>query len=120
MSGVTAIDHALPNGNGNDNNAAMADPGGMTNDEKDAVGGMLRTDEARGAAVHVSWRSHTLSILDSGASRWTSDSSQKRRDKSRTNHLLRFFLQLQIATSPLCPAIFISLKSAPSTHLHPE
>jgi hypothetical protein len=51
MSGVTAIDHALPNGN---NNAASADPGGMTNDEKLAVGGILRTDEARGAAVHVS------------------------------------------------------------------
>lgn len=56
MSGVTAIDHALPNGGGSNGlnaNPANADPGGMTNDEKQAVGGLLRKDEARGAAVHV-------------------------------------------------------------------
>lgn len=59
MAGVTAIDHALPNGqsgngNGNGNaHPANADPAGMTNDEKQAVGGLLRQDEARGAAVHV-------------------------------------------------------------------
>lgn len=56
MAGVTAIDHATPNGKGGSNgdaNAANADPGGMTNDEKQAVGGLLRRDEDRGAAVHV-------------------------------------------------------------------
>jgi hypothetical protein len=56
MSAVNAIDHAVPGVNGNGNgssNASNADPGGMTNGEKDAVGGLLRTDEARGAAVHV-------------------------------------------------------------------
>ena len=51
MSGVTAIDHALPNGNGA--NANNADPGGMTNDEKQAVGGLVNRDESKGAAVHV-------------------------------------------------------------------
>jgi hypothetical protein len=57
MSGVTANDYAIPNGasigNGN-GDAAAADPGGMTNEEKQSVGGLLRRDEARGAAVHVS------------------------------------------------------------------
>lgn len=51
MSGVTANDFALPNGGSN--NASAADPGGMTNEEKQSVGGLLRKDEARGAAVHV-------------------------------------------------------------------
>jgi len=59
MSGVTANDYALPNGGGN---AALADPGGMTNEEKQSVGGLLRRDEARGAAVHVSY-SHLPSII---------------------------------------------------------
>lgn len=35
-------------------NAAGADPGGMTNNEKAAIGGLLRADAERGAAVHVS------------------------------------------------------------------
>jgi hypothetical protein len=57
MAGVTAIDHAVgnggTNGDGQNANPANADPGGMTNDEKQAVGGMLRRDEAKGAHVHV-------------------------------------------------------------------
>lgn len=56
MPGVTAIDHALPNGKGGtdaNGNAANADPGGMTNEEKQAVGGLLHRDEDMGAAVHV-------------------------------------------------------------------
>lgn len=57
MPEVTAIDHAVPNGNGNGVNAngnpTSADPGGMTNDEKVAVGGLLNRDESKGAAVHV-------------------------------------------------------------------
>jgi len=52
MSGISANDYAIPNGSSN-GNAAAADPGGMTNEEKQSVGGLLRTDEARGAAVHV-------------------------------------------------------------------
>lgn len=55
MPEVTAIDHALQNGNGvsANGNATSADPGGMTNDEKVAVGGLLNRDESKGAAVHV-------------------------------------------------------------------
>ena len=64
MSGVTANDYALPNGGGN-GNAAAADPGGMTNEEKQSVGGLLRRDEARGAAVHVSY-SHFPYIMING------------------------------------------------------
>ena len=56
MSGVTSNDFALPNGGSNgNNNAALADPGGMTNEEKQSVGGLLRRDEAKGAAVHASY-----------------------------------------------------------------
>ena len=55
MSGVTSNDFALPNGGSNgNNNAALANPGGMTNEEKQSVGGLLRRDEAKGAAVHAS------------------------------------------------------------------
>jgi hypothetical protein len=53
MSGVTANDFALPNGSTGD--ATAADPGGMTNEEKQSVGGLLSRDEARGAAVHVTY-----------------------------------------------------------------
>jgi hypothetical protein len=56
MPGVTAIDHALPNGKGGvdaNGDGTNADPGGMTNDEKQAVGGLLQRDEGKGAAVHV-------------------------------------------------------------------
>lgn len=35
-------------------NPALADPGGMTQDEKSLVSGLLKRDEAKGAAVHVS------------------------------------------------------------------
>ena len=55
MSGVTANDFALPNGSNGNSNAALADPGGMTNEEKQSVGGLLSRDEARGAAVHVTY-----------------------------------------------------------------
>jgi hypothetical protein len=55
MSGVISRDHALPNGGSeaaaNPNNA---DPGGMTNQEKQAVGSVLQRDINKGAAVHVS------------------------------------------------------------------
>jgi len=53
MSGVTANDFALPNGS--NANATAADPGGMTNEEKQSVGGLLSRDEAKGAAVHVTY-----------------------------------------------------------------
>ena len=53
MAGVTAIDHAAPNGQGN-SNPVNAVSGGLTNDEKAAVGGLLDRDENKGAAVHVS------------------------------------------------------------------
>lgn len=56
MPGVTAIDHALPNDQGGvhaNGDSTNADPGGMTNDEKVAVGGLLQRDEGKGAAVHV-------------------------------------------------------------------
>jgi hypothetical protein len=69
MPGVTAIDHAVPNGGGIPDglnaNPANADPAGMTNDEKQAVGGMLRKDEARGAPVHVRLR-HVLCLAQPG------------------------------------------------------
>lgn len=35
-------------------NPVLADPGGMTQDEKSLVSGLLKKDEAKGAAVHVS------------------------------------------------------------------
>jgi hypothetical protein len=53
MSGVTANDFALPNGS--NGNPTAADPGGMTNEEKQSVGGLLSRDEAKGAAVHVTY-----------------------------------------------------------------
>ena len=52
MAAVKAVDHALPDGNGSANPAA-ADPGGMTNDEKRAVSGVIAQDEQKGASVHV-------------------------------------------------------------------
>ena len=53
MSGIVkSMDFTKYKLNGKANPAA-ADPGGMTNDEKSAVGGLLRNDAAKGAAVHV-------------------------------------------------------------------
>jgi hypothetical protein len=52
MASIQAIDHAFPNGNGT-TSAADAGAGGMTNNEKAAVSGLLARDENKGAAIHV-------------------------------------------------------------------
>ncbi|WWD20758.1 hypothetical protein CI109_105235 [Kwoniella shandongensis] len=52
MATVRAVDHAVTNGDANNNrNNAIA--GGMTNDEKAAVGGLAARDADKGAAVHM-------------------------------------------------------------------
>ncbi|EIW70089.1 hypothetical protein TREMEDRAFT_71520 [Tremella mesenterica DSM 1558] len=53
MSTVKAVDHALVNGASSPASASAASPGGMTNDEKVAVGGMIARDERKGANVHA-------------------------------------------------------------------
>lgn len=58
MTSVISKDHAFPNGsNGADADPIKADPGGMTNEEKEAVAGVLAKDANKGAAVHVRQKS---------------------------------------------------------------
>ncbi|ORY31245.1 C2 domain-containing protein [Naematelia encephala] len=52
MAEVRFVDHAVPNGDGSVDPSA-ASPGGMTNDEKVSVAGVLARDESKGAAVHA-------------------------------------------------------------------
>lgn len=53
MAAPNSFDYAASNGNGAPTGPASASAGGMTNDVKAAVGGMIAQDENKGAAVHV-------------------------------------------------------------------
>ena len=55
MATVRAVDHALPNGKGSPDSVGLGAAGGMANDEKAAVAGLVSTDASKGGAVHVSY-----------------------------------------------------------------
>ena len=53
MVGIIARDHAYPSGTPAAADPTTAEPGGMTNAEKEAVAGVLAADAIKGAPVHA-------------------------------------------------------------------